>query len=242
MFSAEVGRVSGTRIFARVDAGWQHLAYETELSAADETAMVLPLPVAPGGGEDGLRFVSLEHYPSLFDDIDGAFPVEGGDLGRHLTLAAAAATLEVHGVGAFEASFVPTLGDFTRLDARFRMPPGVWDALPGYADFGFAVFKLKPGESRVHPMAFSFRTREPRSLFFPTVHVHARKVEPWAAFDHALYAQGRLAPNRDWASSTEPLGKRLRRDPAGVVLRRDFGYRRLLSGTYENRDVRVALA
>jgi hypothetical protein len=37
-----------------------------------------------------------------------------------------------------------------------RLPEGVWAKLPGYADFGFAVFKLKPGNAQVHPMAFSF--------------------------------------------------------------------------------------
>ena len=43
-----------------------------------------------------------------------------------------------------------------RLDPRFRLPDGVWDQLPQYARFGFAVFKLKEGKADVHPMAFTF--------------------------------------------------------------------------------------
>lgn len=43
---------------------------------------------------------------------------------------------------------MPALKDFDRLDARFRMPSGVWDALPGYADWGFCVFKLRQTTER----------------------------------------------------------------------------------------------
>lgn len=241
IFSGAVERVSGTRIFARLDVEWQHLVYEMSLTSAAEVAMVLPLPVVPGVAE-GVRFVSLEHYSAFFADLAAAFPDEGGDvlLGR-APVAAGQETLEVQQVGAFEASFVPARSEFGRLDARFRLSEAVWHALPGYHDFGFAVFQLRAGESRVHPMALSFRTREARSLYFPTVHVHDGTVPEWAAFDHALYAQGRLATNRDWASSVGALGASLRQEAAGLVAPDQWGYRRLLYGTYENRDTRVAL-
>lgn len=68
---------------------------------------------------------------------------------------------------------MPSLGDFDRLDARFRIPRAIWDARPEYAGFGFAVFKLKKGKKKsIHPMAFSFETSEPSAIFFPTLHVH----------------------------------------------------------------------
>jgi hypothetical protein len=41
-------------------------------------------------------------------------------------------------------------------------------------------------------MAFELPTRRPDALFFPTLHVHDRRVHPRAAFDHVLYAQGGL--------------------------------------------------
>ncbi len=58
-------------------------------------------------------------------------------------------------MGSFEASFVPTRRDFSRLDQRFRLPDDVWQALLGYDDWGFAVFKLGPMSrlTGVHPMA-----------------------------------------------------------------------------------------
>src|SRR5690606_38691297 len=98
-------------------------------------------------------------------------------------------TLVVHEVGSFIASYVPTRADFTRLDARFRLPSVLFDAVPAYADYGFAVFQLAAGTHTVHPMAFSFPTREPDRLFFPTVHVHDGRWCVRAKFHHALYFQ-----------------------------------------------------
>ena len=54
----------------------------------------------------------------------------------------------MHDVGEFEASFVANIGDFSRLDRRFRIALEVWAELPTYADYGFAVFKLKGFHSR----------------------------------------------------------------------------------------------
>src|SRR5437899_1303322 len=68
--------------------------------------------------------------------------------------AAPAPKLKVRTVGNFSASFVPTVKDFGRLDERFRLPEGTWEALPDYKDFGFAVFKLDQNVRQVHPMAF----------------------------------------------------------------------------------------
>jgi hypothetical protein len=105
-------------------------------------------------------------------------------------------------VGSFEASYVPTVADFDRLDERFRMPAGVWDELPTYRHFGFAVFKLKSGTHKAHPMAFEFPRANSKQLFFPTVHVHDGRVRRMARFDHALFCQvdgGRRVPH--WEES-----------------------------------------
>lgn len=220
-FSGQVQRVAGTRIFARLDGARQALVYSMQFSAASDVAMLLPIPVPPKSAEDAVKFVSLEGYPKLFEDLDALFPrpkAEGR--GRGLPdLDAPGEKLQVHDVGAFEASFVPSLGDMDRLDARFRMPAGAWDvlarrkpreqaapkltqaewdALPDYRDWGFCVFKLKaapldqraPGdERRVHPMAFTFPTRLRDRVFFPTVHVHDGSYPLVEEFDHELFLQ-----------------------------------------------------
>jgi hypothetical protein len=154
--------------------------------------MILPLPVQQSKGESALSFVNLEGYPDLFDDLDRGFPVPLTRGGTDLTFAAAGfqLPLKVHSVGAFEASFVPHLRDFSRLDPRFCLPDRVWNKLPSYADYGFAVFRLAPGTNKaIHPMAFRFYTRFPDRTFFPTVHVHDGAVHEHALFDHSLYYQ-----------------------------------------------------
>jgi hypothetical protein len=189
-FTQAVDCVSNTQIFARGLNGRQVIVYSMAYAAQNDLAMVLPLPVPPGLPDDAVRFISLEDYPKFFVDIRRAFP--DPDAGVVVgVLSAEARPLVVHAVGAFEASFVPTLGDFERLDARFRIPPAVWDELPTYQDYRFAVFKLrgKAGPRTVHPMAFEFPRRHPGLLYFPTLHVHDRTVHPGAKFDHVLYCQ-----------------------------------------------------
>ncbi len=254
-FSRSVRHVSATRIFARaLDEGRQALAYAMNLEIDEALAMVLPLPVAPGGGDDTVSFVSLEGYAELFADLDRAFPAP---VTRSQGLAFAPAArlrpkLAVHDVGAFEASYVPSPGDFDRLDARFRVPAALLSARPAYRDFGFAVFRLKPQKSwlgavkrqTVHPMAFTFPRRDPRALFCPTLHVHDGTVPERAAFDHALYCQSDdevLTRTFAWTKSPENAARSvdaartrgLVNGPAPLFLRR-------IDGDHPNIDVSVA--
>jgi hypothetical protein len=150
--------------------------------------MVLPLPVPPSPSDDAIRFINLEAYPQFFTDMMMGFPMREASV---FCTAVAAASLVVHDVGDFEASFVPQLSDFQRLDSRFRLSDDVWEKLPGYRDYGFAVFKLKESNDRleVHPMAFEFPTRMPGVLYFPTIHVHDGTFPSNATFDHQLYCQ-----------------------------------------------------
>jgi hypothetical protein len=159
-----------------------------EYEAKDDLAMILPLPTPPASPEDAVRFIDLSDYAEFFDDMRAGF-LEPQFQALRLKPATIALSLKVQDVGSFEASFVPALNDFVRLDKRFRLSDKVWNNLPQYADYGFAVFKLKPGAKKIHPMAFEFPRRNPLELFFPTVHVHDGKVAKSAHFDHALYCQ-----------------------------------------------------
>ncbi len=152
--------------------------------------MVLPIPVKLRSREDAVRFINLKKYPNFFDDLENGFqvPVSAGALSARAT-SPSTKGLAVQVVGNFQASFVPTVSDFSRLDKRFRLPDGMWDKLPQYKNYGFAIFKLKPGAQTVHPMAFSFPRGNTKELFFPTVHIHDGQVHPKADFDHLLYCQ-----------------------------------------------------
>jgi hypothetical protein len=250
MFSGPVADVNTTRIFARADKDdGQFLVYSMRFESKKEVAMVLPLPVKAGAGEKAVSFINLKDYQDFFEDLEKGFPVlppvlfkgsRGIDLQTN-----AAAVLEVFQVGDFEASFVPTMKDFERLDERFRLPPGTWQKLPGYKDYGFAVFKLKRGKSKVHPMAFSFPRRDAKSLFFPTVHIHDGKVHAQAHFDHALYCQpsGNAQLRLDqWRESVTHARNFMKLDKAaGLLEPNQHCYRKELSGDLPNRDTLIEI-
>jgi hypothetical protein len=235
--------VSGTGIFAReVAPGVQALAYRMTISSADEAAMVLPLPVAAGAGEDAVRFVSLEHHPRMFEELDVLFPQP--PVPRALSRSRQAAPLVVHEVGAFIASYAPSRADFARLDPRFRVADALFDAVPHYADYGFAVFQLRAGRHTVHPMALTFPTSAPGRLYFPTVHLHDGQFRDSAEFDHALYYQhprctvagGSFGTDRDEVSELRAAAYE------GLAALGQPVLRRRLRGTRPNRDTWIDAA
>jgi hypothetical protein len=241
-FTRPVKEVADTNIFARASGeGRQYLVYSMAFAADEDLAMVLPLPVARRSGEDALRFINLEGYPAFFADLRAGFP-EPRDHGRGRAAALAPRpTLKVVDVGSFEASYVPTVADFDRLDERFRMPAGVWDELPMYRHFGFAVFKLKSGAHQAHPMAFEFPRAKPKQLFFPTVHVHDGRVRRMARFDHALFCQvdgGRHVPH--WEESPEPAGRFANATRSqGILDPQAVCWRQRIEGRRVNEDILV---
>lgn len=243
-FSNAVEDVSNTSIFSRVQGLEQFIVYEMTFSAAQDVAMVLPIPVVVGSQEQDVRFINLEKYPELFSDLRDLFPdpLMGSALfDGAVSASAPAPTLEVQKVGSFEASFVPTISDFDRLDPRFRLPTEVWQDMPGYQDFGFAVFKLAPGRRQdVHPMAFAFPTRHSRRLFFPTVHIHDGTFHQNADFDHWLYCQAKSAP-QGWQTSRGWVRDQIDIERArGIVKREAPCYRSRIIGNLTNEDIVVA--
>jgi hypothetical protein len=244
MFTRDVTLVANTRIFARPCAErHQVLVYSMTMDANDELAMILPLPVRSGIGEMDVSFIDMSAYADFFDDLEKAEMLSGRWRslgGRQVT--PARPTLLVRNVGSFEASFAPTRADLDRLDSRFRLDSEVWRELPIYEDFGFAVFKLRPGLKHVHPMALKFPRRDPRSLFFPTVHVHdGHSVPPLADFDHELFFQSPMLVQleRDWFHSTSPAGTFMRQAslPEDLMDCEDRCSLIEIRGQYPNRDI-----
>lgn len=246
MFSQPVEEVANTRIFARAVNGRQFLLYGMNYVASDDLAMVLPLPVLPNSPEDAVRFISLEGYSDFFDDLDSAFGTRGVGQPNAHSLGVSRAPLKVHDVGRFEASFVPQLEDFDRLDERFRLPSDIWRKLPIYTDYGFAVFKLKGSSRRldVHPMALEFPRLYTELLYFPTVHIHDRQVHPHADFDHMLYWQVEpelvdvIAPSGSgYVSSGGGLSWSMDLTRTEGIIHPDLPcYRCIVKGRRENRD------
>jgi len=246
-FTGHVSDVSGTNIFARVSADREYLVYEMTFSSDEDTAMILPIPVASGAAEDAVEFVALDDYPDFFRDLESHFQRMWSNA-KLLGGMGPQATLKVEQVGAFEASFVPSMDLLNQLDARFRIPQQVWSQLPAYTSFGFVVFKLRPGKHvNVHPLAFSFQTRDPSTLFFPTVHIHDGTVHEEAAFDHIFYTQNeptraRSWPTEFWMPSNEAAFRYLRvRRTHGLVDGNAPCFQASLVGAWRNSDILVRI-
>lgn len=248
IFSTLVSSVADTKIFARSSTGEkQFLVYSMQYEAGSDLAMILPLPTPISPAEDAVRFVDLSNYSHFFLDLQKGFPQPQTRMATFSGPVLSKSILQVHDVGSFEASFVAHRTDFVRLDSRFRLPDNVWDQLPLYDDYAFAVFKLKAGARSVHPMAFEFPRRNVNELFFPTVHVHHGKVKHTAHFDHGLYCQADH-PLVDWefSSSTEnifePLAAKHFMDIArtqGIVAPEIFVQMKRIYGMYPNKDIVV---
>ena len=230
-------RVSKTKIFARMTApGVQALAYSMNLDSAKDVAMILPLPVRPNSGEDAVRFIDLHAHPRMFDELAALFeePVlRSMPKSRGLV----PQTLKVHKVGSFIARYVPTRFDFDRVDERFWLPRVLFDAVREYADYGFAVFQLEPGNVTVHPMAFTFPTRDIERVFFPTVHLHDGRFHAKADFDHALYYQHpRVVRQGGQFEGDESSYQVPRKEYEGIVDKARPVLRRALHGKLANVD------
>ena len=239
-FSRAVDLVADTNIFARPGKGGrQFLVYSMRLKAGEDVAMILPIPTPKQPAEDAVKFLNLEKYPDFFDELASGFPAPVA-AGRKKDVALGDVPkpkLAVVEVGSFVASFVPSVKDFARLDEQFRLPASTWDALPQYKDWGFAVFQLKKGEKKVHPMAFDFPRADSRTLFFPTVHIHDGKVHDKAKFDHWLYCQAG-GDTMGWAESPQPAGMFMKKlgTAHGIVDGEAHVYRRRLAGVLKNED------
>ncbi len=245
-FSQKVDVVADTNIFARESkGGGQFLVYSMKFKAGEDLAMILPIPTPKASAEDAVKFISLEKYPSFFDDVRKGFPVPPPprDGKKDDSNGLKPGGLAVVEVGDFVASFVPTVKDFDRLDKRFRLPDSVWEKLPQYKDFGFAVFKLKKpekGQSKVHPMAFEFPRADKKVLFFPTVHIHDGKIHEKAGFDHSLFCQVSGEAPLKWDESEKLADQFVKvKEAQGIVDGNAHVYRKLMKGTIDNKDVLV---
>jgi hypothetical protein len=240
MFSGKIKEVTNTRIFARmVGPGRQGLVYAMNVDTPTEVAMVLPLPVIVGLADEAVKFIDLSKFPHFFSSLDKGFAARsGGDPFAGST--SKSPSLQVYQVGSFEASFVPKMADFSRLDERFRLPEGSLEKIGIYKDYGFAVFKFKAGNQKVHPMALEFPSRFADRLFFPTVHIHDGEVHEKEKFDHNLYAQCANRGGRAMLEWEESSGNAVVFSQAGLseglIDATKHVYRLRLMGELKNED------
>src|SRR5262245_60267255 len=75
-FSRPVRFVADTNILAPASKeGRQYLVYSMRIDAAEDLAMILPIPVPSGSAENAVKFINLEKYPEFFVHMRRGFPM-----------------------------------------------------------------------------------------------------------------------------------------------------------------------
>jgi hypothetical protein len=245
LFSLPVRAVAEIRLFARSgEGGRQFLGYDLRVDAPESCALLLPLPVPPKTLPEDVSFLDFSKYPQFFADLESGFPAPpvkpkppgSNDPPDVLN----SRDLELTD---FEAQYLPTASHLERLDAAYRPPPEVLLQLPQYADFGFAVIRIRRGRQQLRPVMLDFPRRDPRHLFFPTLQVLDGRYRDSVRFDHALYAQ---PSNRDdsavvkWYESRQPADFFVRTAKVqGAVAPDSHVHVRRLVGPQKNVDIVV---
>jgi hypothetical protein len=177
MVNGPVKTIGATKIFTAPseDGTRQLTVYSNKVDSPADNAMVLPVPFP-----DSVQLHDFSAYSKLFNDLDSCFAqVKSKTLSANFSAAAGArGPLAVFRVGSYDASIVPSVSDFDRLDARvFTLNPSLGQVLrQNYGTIqgtpvGFIVCKLRSGAHTYHPFAYS-HARPNNRLFVPTRHFH----------------------------------------------------------------------
>lgn len=198
ILSATVNKVANTNIFtcAYDDNARQFMVYSNVVDThVQNNTMILPVP-----NPHSVEFVNLSKYPSFFDDCAASFskiPERSMHLYASRSVASASyeAPLPVFNVGSYKVSVVPHITQFARLDpAHFSIDVDVPNTLHKLYDdtFGYLICKLREGNHKYHPFAYTHYIHDNRKLFVPTYHYHSHEYgyanHNDADWDHNIYS------------------------------------------------------
>lgn len=203
----EPAEVTNTEIFVspNEDNSRQIVIYTNKVSTQHHNnAMILPVP-----HPSTIKLHDLSYYKDIFEDCGKSFPSKDyGTLSANFALDSSRNSsdqiLEVHHVGSYEVSIVPTYDDFHRLNRHhFQLNTLVGSLLKKYynIEFGYLVCKLKTGEgNQYHPLAYSHKIYRNNQMFVPTRHHHSTHEEKMSHYDHNIYSVNTksLCGNEKW--------------------------------------------
>lgn len=210
IFAKEVKQVSHTRILvAPTSNGRQLTIYEnavtkTRLKKGQHggNAMILPCPSFNGSK---VELVDLSKHPNLFNNLDKLFPKLKHNKPAYSGNAKAKSKasdeeaeeeLEVHNVGAYVVSIVPSIRDIIRLNKDvFTISISVEELLHRKYDTNFAfiicAFDITKGIDP-HPIGYVHDALSPTELFVPCKHEHGDGDTKTEHFDHTLFSIGTI--------------------------------------------------
>lgn len=191
IMAGPVESVSNTRIFVGADSrGLRQvvlyaMAVQLQARSGKGNAMILPVP----GGATDVALFDLTAYPTIFDDIDAPFVVRSRGVSKDLDRSFGE-PLEVHRVGSYDVSIVPTVDDVKRLNTSvFEVSADTENTLRGHYPVGFAflVAQLRTSGD-FHPLAYTHPVVDGR-MFIPTRHEHGGRSGDLPKWDHSIYHQ-----------------------------------------------------
>lgn len=190
-----VESVSNTQIYVSSSKSRkrQLTIYTNKVDTHVKNAMILPVP-----NPLSVELLNFKNYKKIFDDCRECFHHDDGSRNdRHMYRAALSASfdsrppLPVYTVGSYQASIVPSINDFDRVDTQIlRVNPQVFTLLKDTYDssFGFIICQLREGSHQYHPFAYTHEIHNCNLLFVPTLHYHLGETSVKADWDHTIYS------------------------------------------------------
>jgi hypothetical protein len=165
----------------------QLVVYKNEVTTiAHNNAMILPVPHI-----GTIKLHDLSQYENLFTDCSKSFFSNMLMRENNTEWDVLDDALQVYRYGSYNLSIVSTHDDFHRLDRNyFQLNENVGQILRKYydANIGFLVCKLRRGQGKYHPIAYSHQIYQPNIMFVPTRHHHLMHEEHHSHYDHHIYS------------------------------------------------------
>jgi hypothetical protein len=180
--------MSKTQIFVTVnkEKTKQLVVYSNHVeNSYSNNAMILPIP-----NPKSLKFIDLSNYSDIFDDCLKCFGPLRNTFSANLSNSKNN-YLKVFDVGSYSVSIVYSLDDLYKIDKSvFNIDMNCVKLLKntyGKTKFGFIVCKLKTGENKYHPLAYSHNIGN--KVLVPTKHYHGNSYYGGIAddWDHVIY-------------------------------------------------------
>lgn len=174
IISAEINDVSDTNIFVAPNHDYtrQLVIYSNKIdNIANNNTMILPVPYP-----ESVDFIDMSDYGHFFEDCNNCFKNTNVILSNCYR---DSYNLRVFDVGSYRVSLANNMNDLKRINREvFNIDDDVLDVLKSFYKknfWGFIICKLKPGNEKYHPFAYSHKMVQDRiscKIFIPTRHYH----------------------------------------------------------------------
>jgi hypothetical protein len=157
----------------------QFIAYSANVESDVKTnAFILPV-FNPDNNPDKIIPLDMSELSHFFDDIKTVFnrwypPIQNQSFSRN-SMPLSRNLLEVHTVGDYKFSIVPSKKDFNKIDRnKLNVNPAAKKSIDAHSDdYSFIVYQFNAkGKLEISPFGYLSPTYSDNQLFVPTIHGH----------------------------------------------------------------------